>query len=121
MYGKRVLLVEDDNMIRLIFSETLRRVGVIVIEAENACHALEQLSEGILVDAVITDFSMPGMNGIQLAETLGGQYPLMLVSSDNLETEVANAPSVTKFKRKPLTPVDLVEGVRKLFALSCRE
>jgi len=88
---------------------------VIVIEAENACHALEQLAKGIRVDAVITDFSMPGMNGIELAETLGGQYPLMLVSSDNLETEAAKVPAVTKFKQKPLSPVDLLDGVRNLF------
>jgi len=62
---------------------------------------------------------MPGMNGIQLAEALDGQYLLMLVSSSRLEKEVAvdKTRTIGKFRRKPLTPAELLEGVRNLFAI----
>jgi len=118
MDGKSVLLVDDDDTVRFIFSETLRRVGVKVTEADCAFHALEQLAGGIHVDAVITDFSMPGMNGIQLAEVLDGRYPLLLVSTDNLEDQANKSSTIVQFKRKPLTQAELLESVQELFAIS---
>jgi len=114
MEGKAVLLVDDDSVIRTLFSHTLRQVGVTVIEAENAQSALEQLSEGIHIDAVITDYRMPGMNGIDFANVLDKQYPLMLVSSDELTTLVAKNPSIRIFRQKPLTPGELLSGLRAL-------
>jgi DNA-binding NtrC family response regulator len=117
MYDKTVLLVDDNRTTRLVFTEILRLAGVVVVQAENAHHALKQLSEGIHIDAIISDYMMPGMNGIELAKALNGRYPLMLVSSDDLEKKVNTIPTIVTFCQKPLTPEELLEGVRKLFAV----
>jgi len=116
MSGKVVLLVDDDNMIRAIFKETLLRAGIDVIEANSADQALEQLAEGTHIDAVISDYRMPGMNGIELANSLQGQYPLMLISADNLQDVVGKIPVITKYKRKPLAPEEFLDEVKMLFA-----
>ncbi|MGA7328289.1 MAG: response regulator [Rhodomicrobium sp.] len=64
----KVLLVEDEAIIRLALASELRGARYEVIEASNADEALEIL-ESVPVDLLISDFFMPGsMDGLQLAE-----------------------------------------------------
>ncbi len=71
-----VLLVDDDPGVRLILSEHLRDMGLTVAEAADAEHALELLerSDGE-PDFVLTDYSMPGMDGIRLLLAVGEKWP----------------------------------------------
>jgi len=64
--GLRVLLVEDEPMIRMLAADMLTSLGHSVIEAEDATQALEQLDEHIL-DVLMTDLSLPGLGGDELA------------------------------------------------------
>jgi two-component system response regulator YesN len=72
-----VLLVDDDASVRLILSEHLRDLGVEVAVAEDAAHALRLLegSNGHAPDFVLTDLSMPGMDGLNLLDTIGERWP----------------------------------------------
>ncbi len=116
--NKTLLLVDDNAMLRGIFSHTLQSVGIEVVQAESALHALEMLASGLCIDAVITDNIMPGMYGLQLAERLGGKYPLLLISGDDLSDTVRQKAEVTHFQRKPLTPPELLDCVKRLFKSS---
>jgi len=113
--NKKLLLVDDNATTRLIFSETLQRVGIEVIQAGTALDALEMLSSGLRIDAVITDHVMPGMYGTQFAKLLGGKYPLLLISSNDLKDTVCDSTEITHFQRKPLTPPELLDCVKRLF------
>jgi CheY-like chemotaxis protein len=67
---KLIVLAIDDNPVNLkLVAELLRQAGHVVLCAEDACAAL-QLLETHLPDVVLTDISMPGMDGLQLTQHL---------------------------------------------------
>ncbi|CCD02724.1 sensor protein (fragment) (plasmid) [Azospirillum baldaniorum] len=76
--GLRVLVVEDDALIRLVTVEMLTGLGHSVVEAGNAEEALS-IAETQPVDALLTDISLPGMSGEQLAAALRKRHPALPV------------------------------------------
>lgn len=60
----RILVVDDDALVRELLAEQLRASGYEAIVARNGAEALERLSNGETIDLTVTDFSMPGINGI---------------------------------------------------------
>lgn len=73
---KRVLVVDDEAMIRAVLSEILAASGYLVVQAENADRAVEMLDSAQACDLVITDIQMPGsLDGIGLADRMAQQLP----------------------------------------------
>jgi signal transduction histidine kinase len=70
-----VLLVDDEESLRLILSEQLRELGITVTVASSAEHALLILEEGDPPELVLTDLSMPGMDGLNLLEIVAERWP----------------------------------------------
>lgn len=62
-----ILVVDDDALIAMNLAAILGDLGHTVIEAFSPRDALDVLSAERAVDAMITDYLMPGMNGIELA------------------------------------------------------
>jgi two-component system, response regulator, stage 0 sporulation protein F len=60
----RILLVDDEEHIRLLFKEELEEEGYLIGIATNGLEALERLKEQAY-DVVVLDIKMPGMDGIQ--------------------------------------------------------
>jgi len=76
----RILIVEDEVLIRAYLSEELRDAGFAVIEAAHADEALSYLKAGEEVDLVFSDIHMPGsLNGLELAHQLRALYPSLPV------------------------------------------
>jgi two-component system, response regulator PdtaR len=72
----RILVVEDEVLIRAVIAEELRLAGFSVIEAGRADEALTYIKAGEQVDLIFSDIQTPGsLNGLQLAEALRDQYP----------------------------------------------
>jgi CheY-like chemotaxis protein len=65
-----VLLVDDEELVRETAALELRELGYQVIEANSAAAALEQISQGLRPDLLVTDHIMPGGTGAQLAHEL---------------------------------------------------
>jgi nitrogen-specific signal transduction histidine kinase len=70
-----VLLIDDEELVRAGTAEMLRDLGHTVHEAEGGAEALAKLAGGLKVDAVVTDYMMPRMNGAELAERLNELQP----------------------------------------------
>ncbi len=70
---KRILLVEDDDMLREITSLILKKSHFEIVEAVNGYDALQLFDESI--DLVLTDIIMPKMDGIELILELQKKYP----------------------------------------------
>jgi CheY-like chemotaxis protein len=67
--AETVLVVEDDEALRVYTVETLADLGYSVLEAANGAAALEIVNRGDNIDLLFTDIVMPGgMNGRQLAD-----------------------------------------------------
>lgn len=67
-HGQTILLVEDDDSVRLINQEVLQELGYQVVVARHAEEALRLLDDMAGLDLLVTDVGLPGMNGRQLAE-----------------------------------------------------
>ena len=115
-----ILLVEDEEQVRAIALNILRRQGYQVMPAQNAGEALlicERHAGGI--DLLLTDVVMPQMSGPELAKRLAASRPEMkvlcmsgytddsIVRHGVLETGVA-------FVQKPITPALLTRKVREV-------
>lgn len=70
-----VLVVDDDALIAMNLAAILGDLGHVAIEAFSPRDALEVLSGSGAVDVMITDYSMPGMSGIELAHAARGLRP----------------------------------------------
>ena len=69
-----VLIVDDDLLVMTGISALIEDLGHTPIEAHSGAEALAKLSAGIEVDVVITDHAMPGMTGLQLAQSIQEKY-----------------------------------------------
>ncbi|TFW23592.1 hybrid sensor histidine kinase/response regulator [Massilia arenosa] len=72
--GKRVLVVEDEPQARGMCCDILRSVGHVPDSAESAEQALELLGRERF-DVMLTDISLPGMDGVALAQAARAQWP----------------------------------------------
>lgn len=71
----RLLLIDDDPMVRLTTAEMLRDLGFEVVETESAREGLSMIADGYKPDIVVTDHLMPGMTGAELAIRLRVDHP----------------------------------------------
>src|SRR5678815_2378030 len=87
-YGKRVLVVEDDTDVRTIICAILIEAGYNVYEACDGLEAVDALKKR-RYDALLTDYHMPKMDGLELldlAQAMWPDLPVILASSDLLLT-----------------------------------
>jgi signal transduction histidine kinase/CheY-like chemotaxis protein len=70
-----VLVVEDEEQVRVMTVEVLRDLGYAVVDAANGAAALARLDELARIDLLFTDVVMPGMNGRELADRVRGARP----------------------------------------------
>jgi signal transduction histidine kinase/ActR/RegA family two-component response regulator len=71
----RVLLIDDEELVRTATAEMIRDLGHLVVEASGAVEALAQLDRGLVVDMVVTDYKMPGIDGGELARRIAQSHP----------------------------------------------
>ena len=76
--GERILLVDDEEEFLDIMSERMRNRGMEVVTASSAKEALEKIEED-LFDAIILDFMMPEMNGLETIEAIKAKKPELQV------------------------------------------
>jgi CheY-like chemotaxis protein len=100
--SRRIVVVEDEVLIRALIAEELRLEGFSVIEADRADDALTYIKSSEPVDMVFSDIQTPGsLNGIQLAETLRDKYPHIPVILTSGNAAPRHVGTVDAFVPKP--------------------
>jgi CheY-like chemotaxis protein len=113
--GDRILLVEDEILIRLSMADDLRRAGFIVIEASNADEALSVLATTPDIMLVLTDIRMPGrIDGLGLANWVRRYAPDVKIAIASANTEIGMERTFDAVFSKPVLPADLIAKVRQL-------
>ena len=130
--SRHILLVDDEAPLRRLSAVALERAGHRVTQAEDGDTALELVEDGLEPDALVTDITMPGMDGIALTRALRARcpsLPVILVSGyaeaalrDELAEEAGGKQGRGQtplhprpiFLPKPYRPAELVETVAGL-------
>ena len=113
----RVLLVEDESAVRELLSSALERNGFDVVTAGSAEEALTLASPSFQI--LLSDISLPGMSGVQLARQLRRTLPALrvLLMSGYARDEFAEGPNALDdlpFIPKPFATRTVVERLRSL-------
>jgi DNA-binding NtrC family response regulator len=112
-----VLVVEDEELVRIDSCQRLEEAGFSVLEASGAEEALALLHAHPEVRVLVTDVKMPGwMSGIDLARLVGKEWPeiSILVTSAYYTAEGGELPENITVFPKPFSPDALVREVRLL-------
>ena len=116
--GKTVLVVDDEDSTRQTIVRMLEAGGFAVVTATNGNEALAMLAtRGNDIDLVLSDVTMPEMNGIDLSYKIRTEYPTMpvaIVSGDvsELERSIIGRSDVP-FIKKPFHADSLYSAVRE--------
>ncbi len=100
---KLVLIIDDDKVVRELLREFLRLHGFEVHSVNNGISALNLLKREHF-NIIITDYSMPEMNGIELTKIVRSQYPhtLIIGISGNCDGKDFLTAGADAFLSKPL-------------------
>jgi CheY-like chemotaxis protein len=116
----RVLLVDDEAIVRFVTAEALRDQGFQVTEAANGAEALALFGQPDQFDILFTDVAMPGgMDGVELASVirrLDPGIPILIASGFalNIEPRLGGVSSPVIFVHKPYNLEKLVVTVKTL-------
>jgi two-component system, response regulator PdtaR len=115
---KRILVVEDEPLIRMNSAIWCEDAGYEVAEASNAAEALAVLDDGEDICLVLTDVDMPGsMDGLQLARLASVKFALpVIVASGKMRPRTGELPLNAVFIEKPFQEAELVGAIRRLLA-----
>jgi CheY-like chemotaxis protein len=122
MAALRVLLVEDEGLIRLLTAEVLHEEGFEVMEAWNGVEAIRLLDGPDGFDVLFTDVRMPGpLDGIDVAEharRLDPSIPILVVSgyAVDLRKRLSALEPAAVFLSKPYNMTEIVDALRRLLA-----
>lgn len=119
--AKTIVLVDDEDLVRRLVSRVLEAAGYRVVEVATAEEGLEILSNGEKVDLLLTDVTLPGMNGAELGWLALETRPdlkLICMSGSGEEELVsdllASAVGAAAFLDKPFSNGELVETVNRM-------
>ena len=118
-----ILLVEDEAGIRALVRKILRRENYDVLEAGSAEEALSIASAPIRIDLLVTDLTLPGASGRELAERIRvsrQNLKVLYISgyTDDDAVRTGAIPPGSKFLQKPFTLGALVGKVKDSLAQS---
>ncbi|WP_199781350.1 response regulator [Streptomyces sp. SPB074] len=114
----RVLVVDDNKMIRQLIRVNLELEGFEVVTAADGAECLEIVHE-VRPDVITLDLVMPRLDGVRTAERLRADprtrhVPLAMVSASSAEEVGRALPDIDLFLAKPFEPECLVAAVREL-------
>jgi two-component system cell cycle sensor histidine kinase/response regulator CckA len=116
-----ILLVEDEEMVRGLICEVLRRDGYRVLPCSDAAEGIETSNrQGQRIDLLLTDVVMPGMNGPEMASRIQKNLPRLRVvfmsgySEQALTRAAGQADPSFEYLQKPFTLKTLTQKVAKV-------
>ena len=109
---RSILLVDDDVAVRTVIGEQLREFGFDVVVASDGAGAIHSVKNGAQFDVLLSDFAMPGFNGVQTIDQIKSLRPhirsaLMTGYADESLVNI-DRDAITVF-RKPIDIDDLLD------------
>lgn len=119
-----IVIIDDSISVRTQVREVLEKGGHFVIECDNGDHGFEKLIELKTLDLVITDYNMPGLDGITMLEKVKKNrgnldFPIFMLTtetSDRLKT-AGKLVGVMAWITKPFATEKLLTAVNKVLSM----
>ncbi len=114
-----ILVVDDEELLRVLLRQTLERHGFQVIVAEEGQEAVRLFQVSPRIDLVLLDLRMPRMNGVETAGLIRAMDPAIpiVMMSGNQDIDLANGsagPRLQGFLQKPFRTRELRELLQRL-------
>ncbi len=118
----KVLVVDDSPTMRRIVVQMLTRLGFgDILEAGDGEEALAALRQHPGIELMLTDWNMPGMNGLELtlavrAQAEHAKLPILMVTTRNMKADILAAmkAGVNNYVTKPFDPKTIKEKIDKV-------
>lgn len=116
---KRVLVVDDEEILRMLICDTLEDLGYEIDEAEDGVDALQKIDQQIY-DLVILDYMMPNLSGIEVIERLPVEVkqntPILMLTAkaQEVDRQIALEKGANHFMPKPFSPIELLSLVEDI-------
>ncbi len=112
---RTVLIVDDNDHNRFILKEILAFKGIITTEAKNGMEALAFIEAGLRYDAILMDYHMPGMDGIETIRKMHAfihhveydEFPVILLYSSSDDEKVKAACAELKIRHRLVKPIKM--------------
>jgi two-component system, response regulator PdtaR len=114
---QKILIVEDDALVRMAGVDLLEEAGFEVVDAKSADEAVAVLEGTQAVQLLFTDIDMPGsMNGLELAELVHRRWPnvRLLITSGHHDIPEGDVPDHGRFVPKPYSSLTVVHEITDL-------
>ncbi len=114
-----ILIVEDQCELRQLLARVFESAGYSVTSAKSPADALAMLNEGRRFDLLVTDITMPEMNGSILAKRareLDPDLKLLFISGSVDVADIAKQHPGAIFLEKPFRPADLLRRIEQALA-----
>ncbi|MDQ3327206.1 MAG: response regulator transcription factor [Chloroflexota bacterium] len=121
MENMKVLVADDDRVVRRIVTVKLSGLGYAVSEAVDGQEVIERLEGGEVPDLLIVDNQMPRLNGLQLVRTIRGSadrnlsaLPVIMLTARQGEQDIIDGleAGLDDYIVKPFSPDELAARVR---------
>jgi DNA-binding response OmpR family regulator len=121
MSERYVLIVDDDEVIRMLLRMTLPTEGFAVVEATDGEHALELIRDRSAPSLVLLDWRMPGASGADVLAELKRRHaetPVIVLTAEPEASsrEQAESLGADVYLTKPFSPLQLLATVERLLA-----
>ncbi len=116
---QKILVVEDEQFVRMLAVDVVEDAGYEVIQAANADEAITALESCVDIGVVFSDIEMPGsLNGMKLAHCIRKRWPPIeiILTSGRSFPQGNELPSRVTFLSKPYQLSKLVEMVTEMVA-----
>jgi DNA-binding response OmpR family regulator len=117
---KRILLAEDEAILRMLILDTLEEKDYVVDEAEDGLAALNYIKDKDY-DLIIIDYMMPEYTGLEVIEKVRSEMgmqeaKIMMLSAkcQQFEQEKVLAAGANYFMSKPFSPIELLKRIEEI-------
>ncbi|MER1987200.1 MAG: response regulator transcription factor [Solibacillus sp.] len=116
---KRILVADDEEILRMLICDSLEDLGFEIDEAEDGADALEKVTS-TSYDLLILDYMMPELTGLEVIERLPADVkartPILMLTAKAQEADRQQAidKGANYFMSKPFSPVELIAFVEEL-------
>jgi two-component system, OmpR family, phosphate regulon response regulator PhoB len=120
---KRILLAEDEEVLRMLIVDTLEDGRYVIDEASDGIEALHLIKENEY-DLVLIDYMMPGLTGLEVIEKVRSlpnkqhiKIMMLTAKSQQKDEDRAKTAGANYFLAKPFSPIKLAEIVEEILGV----